>query len=175
MKRMACLIAAVLAAAALSQAPEYAQQYAQRLGGAVDELDTIIAQFDADAASFGLSRQEGLARYAESPDDFLNERGVSMQAVFARHAHLVAQQEQLRAAGPLERTLSVVRWFDTDVGAAALDAYKPAIPVTPEGFGHALAGFAAGYALLWGGWTAGAAPFRKRRTKVKISRIEPRI
>lgn len=175
MKRLACILGAVLGAVTLSQAPEYSQQYAQRLGGAVDELDTIIAQFDADAAGFGLTRQEGLERYAESPDDFLNERGISMQAVFARHAQLVAQQDELRDAGPIERTLSVVRWFDTDVGAAALEDYKPAIPVTPEGFGHALAGFAAGYALLWGGWTAGAAPFRKRRSKVKISRIEPRI
>ena len=34
----------------LSQAPEFAQQYRQRLGGALDELRRVVADFDADAA-----------------------------------------------------------------------------------------------------------------------------
>ena len=37
----------------LSQAPEFAQQYRQRLGGAVDELARIITQFDEDSARSG--------------------------------------------------------------------------------------------------------------------------
>ena len=32
----------------LSQTPEFAQQYRQRLGGAVDELQRIVLQFDDD-------------------------------------------------------------------------------------------------------------------------------
>jgi hypothetical protein len=49
---------------ALSQFPEYAQQYVQRLGGAVDELRIIVADFDRGAAEAGLTRDEALARFA---------------------------------------------------------------------------------------------------------------
>ena len=33
-----------------AQGPEFSQQYRQRLGGALDELSRIVAEFDADAA-----------------------------------------------------------------------------------------------------------------------------
>ncbi|MBR7518809.1 DUF2937 family protein, partial [Mycobacterium tuberculosis] len=52
--RVIYLLPAILLGATLSQAPEFAQQYRQRLGGAVDELQTIIARFSADAARLGL-------------------------------------------------------------------------------------------------------------------------
>lgn len=178
MKRLICMVGALLAGLTLSQAPEYAQQYGQRLGGAVDELQAIIEQFDADAAGFGLSRDEGLARYAASPDDFLAERGISMQAVFARHAALTTQLAALRSAAPFERTLTVAQGFDGDIGTAALRDYQPALPLTVEGLVHALAGLLAGYALIWSGWTLAARPFRNRQRRARRAgpdRIEPRL
>jgi hypothetical protein len=33
-----------------SQGPEFAQQYRQRIGGALDELKHIVAEFDAETA-----------------------------------------------------------------------------------------------------------------------------
>jgi len=39
-----------------SQIPEFAQQYRQRLGGAIDELNRMIAQFDSEAAGQSLTR-----------------------------------------------------------------------------------------------------------------------
>ena len=47
--------------AAASQFPEYSQQYVQRLGGAVDELRLVVADFDKSAAGVGLSRDAALA------------------------------------------------------------------------------------------------------------------
>jgi hypothetical protein len=45
--RTSLLVAISLVFAALfGQAPEFAQQYAQRLGGAIDELDRIERHFD---------------------------------------------------------------------------------------------------------------------------------
>lgn len=175
LKRLVCIIGALLGGMTLSQAPEYTQQYAQRLAGAVDELSAIITQFDADAASFGLTRQQGLERYADSPDDFLAERGFSMQAVFDRHARLSTQLAQLRLAPPLTRTFEVAQYFDTDVGAAALEDFRPALPLTAEGLAHALAGLIAGFVLFWLLATATTAPFRRRRSRVRVSRIEPRL
>jgi Protein of unknown function (DUF2937) len=40
---------ALLSALLFSQAPEFTQQYFQRLGGVVDELDSIVRHFDEDS------------------------------------------------------------------------------------------------------------------------------
>lgn len=170
-KRIFCLIGAIAGGVTLSQAPEYSQQYSQRLAGAVDELGAIIARFDADAAAFGLSREEGLERYRESPDGFLAGRGLSMAGVFERHRSLSAQLAELRAVSGATRLVSLAQYFDTEVGAAALEDFKPAVPVTVEGLTFAALGAVSGYALIWGGATAAAAPFRRRRPKVRISRF----
>lgn len=173
-KRIVCLLGATLGGVTLSQAPEYTQQYSQRLAGAVDELSAVIAQFDADAAGFGLTRAEGLERYQESPDAFLAERGISMEAVFSRHERLSTQLAQLREASPVSRAMSLAQYFDTDVGAAALEDFRPAIPVTIDGLTFTAIGLVMGYALFWGGATTAAAPFRRRRPRVKVSRIARR-
>lgn len=174
LKRLICLIGALVGAAGLSQAPEYTQQYAQRLAGAVDELTAVADQFDADAASMGLTRQEGLGRYGASADGFLVGRGLAMQTVFERHAQLSAQLAQLRAASPATRLFELSRSFDTDVGKAALEDFRPAMPLTAEGIAHALAGLGIGFAAFWLIVTLVAAPFRSRRPKVRVSRIAPR-
>ncbi|WP_196260050.1 DUF2937 family protein [Pelagibacterium limicola] len=168
MKRLICLAGAVLGAAGISQIPEYSQQYAQRLGGAIDELSAVIARFDDDAAASGLTRAEGLDRYSRSPDDFLVDRGVSMRVIFERHEQLVAQRDALRNAGPIEQVSAMARYFDTDVGAAALEDYRPAVPVTMEGLTFAAVGFGLGYGLLWGSWSLAAVPFRRRRKADKV-------
>ncbi len=47
---------AILLGVAASQVPEFAQQYRQRLGGAVDELNRMLTEFDADAARLQMDR-----------------------------------------------------------------------------------------------------------------------
>lgn len=168
MKRLICLAGAVIGAAGISQVPEFSQQYAQRLGGAIDELSAIIERFDEDAAASGLSREEGLGRYRISPDAFLIDRGASMEVVFERHEQLVTQRQALDTATPLERLPALTRYFDTDVGAAALDEFNPAIPITLEGLAYAAGGLMLGYVFVWSVWTAIAAPFRRRRKVRKV-------
>ncbi|MEO1364377.1 MAG: DUF2937 family protein, partial [Pseudomonadota bacterium] len=57
----ALMLAGGFAGAALtSQFPEYSQQYTQRLGGAVDALAEVVADFDASARAEGLSREAAL-------------------------------------------------------------------------------------------------------------------
>ncbi|MEC7965452.1 MAG: DUF2937 family protein, partial [Pseudomonadota bacterium] len=52
--RTLTLIAGLSGAAVTAQFPEFSQQYAQRLGGAVDELTAVVADFDASAQASGL-------------------------------------------------------------------------------------------------------------------------
>ena len=59
--RTIALVVALTLGFALSQAPEIAQQYRQRLGGAVDELRRIVLRFDEDSARSGFDRAGALA------------------------------------------------------------------------------------------------------------------
>lgn len=167
-KRLLSMAGAVLAAVAVSQVPEYTQQYAQRLGGAIDELTAIIERFDEDASASGLSRQEGLERYLASSDEFIADRGQSMQVIFDRHQLLVSQREALHNSSPIDRVSAMARYFDNDVGAAALEEFKPAVPVNTEGLTFAAVGLGLGYALVWSAWSLAALPFRRRRKADKI-------
>jgi hypothetical protein len=145
MRRSLSFVGGVALAVALSQFPEYAQQYTQRLGGAVDELRAVTADFDAAAHAAGLTRQAALARYGASPDTFLAGRGASMSATFARYETLSATLAEIRGATPWQRFRLLPRYFDTDVGQRTLDDFKPAVPVTQEGFFYAGAGLLLGY------------------------------
>ena len=84
MRRIVAGIGGLGLAVALSQFPEYAQQYTQRLGGAVDELRVITEDFDRAAVAGGLDRAAALERYNASNDQFLAGRGTSMTATFQR-------------------------------------------------------------------------------------------
>lgn len=160
----------VALAVVLSQFPEYAQQYTQRLGGAVDELRVITADFDRAAAEGGLDRQAALERYNASNDDFLAGRGMSMTATFQRYEMLSSTLAQIEGAGPVERLQSLPAFLDTDIGRRTLEAYKPAVPVTMEGIFYAGGGFILGYFILSALVRFFALPFR-RRNRVRVTRV----
>ena len=66
--RRLALAIALVAAFVGSQGPEFAQQYRQRLGGALDEVRRSVVQFDAEAVSQGLTPAEGVRRLEASGD-----------------------------------------------------------------------------------------------------------
>ena len=61
MLKILTLAGGVAGAVALSQFPEFSQQYLQRLSGAVDELRTQVVAFDTLATAAGITREEALA------------------------------------------------------------------------------------------------------------------
>lgn len=163
MRRMIASFGGVALAVVLSQFPEYAQQYTQRLGGAVDELRVITERFDSDATTEGLDRAAALGRYNASNDQFLAGQGVSMTANFQRYEQLRATLARIEGAGPVERFQSLPAYLDSDIGQKTLQNYKPAVPVTIEGILYAGAGFILGYLILSGLWRFGAMPLKARR------------
>ena len=163
MRRMIAGIGGLGLALTLSQFPEYAQQYTQRLGGAVDELRVITEDFDRAAAEGGLDRATALGRYEASNDDFLAGRGSSMTATFQRYDQLSATLARIENADAIERLQSLPAYLDTDIGRRTLESYKPAVPVTMEGILYAGGGFILGYLVLSGLWRFLALPFRRRR------------
>jgi len=162
MRRTLCILGGLACGVALSQFPEYAQQYTQRLGGAVDELRIITTDFDRAAVEAGLTRPQALDHYGDSDDAFLVDRGRSMEATFARYAELSATLSLIEGAGAAERFTLLPQFFDTEIGGRALDDFKPAMPVTMEGFAYAGAGFLIGYLVLSAITRVLLLPFRRR-------------
>jgi hypothetical protein len=175
MRRILSIFGGLALGLALSQFPEYAQQYQQRLGGAVDELRVIAEDFDRASTTAGLTRTEALGRYAGSADTFLVDRGLSMAATIARYEHLSAMLSRIQGANTIERFTLLPDFLDTDIGARALENFQPAVPVTAEGFAYAGGGFLLGYVMLSAILGALVLPFRRRRLRRQAYQVAPMV
>ncbi len=130
-----------------SQVPEFAQQYRQRIGGAVDELRAFVERFDADAASENLTREAALQRHLASSDDLFRKRGISMRNTIGRLDRLSTQQEIMANDSAFVRIVSLVTAGDHDLAKKTLNIYEPALPVTTEGGIMALIGGFVGWLI----------------------------
>ncbi|KLK90388.1 hypothetical protein AA309_25885 [Microvirga vignae] len=137
----------LLGGVAASQGPEYAQQYRQRLGGAIDELKRVIAQFDADAQANGETQDSAIARLRSNPDTLVSRQGAAVQANVERLERLQSHREVMMQAGPFARIALMVREGDGDVMEATYRDFEPAMPVTEEGVISTVIGFI----VVWGG------------------------
>ena len=131
-----------------SQAPEFAQQYRQRLGGAIDELKGVVSRFDADSAAVGRSRDEMMRRLREDGDAGIRRQGDAVQANADRLAALERQRQAFREAGPFARMVVLLREADPSVARAAYLDFEPAVPTTQEGVISAGTGFVLVWAAL---------------------------
>lgn len=151
--RTLAVLAGLAGGVAASQLPEYAQQYRQRLGGAIDELARVMAEFDADAARHGLTREQGISRLISNTDVFVTDRGVRVREDSARLARLERQREIFRSSGAFRRIAVMATDADTTIASRAWAQFEPGVPVTIEGAAMGGAGFLAGYGalrfLLW--------------------------
>lgn len=151
----------LLIGALASQLPEYAQQYRQRLGGAIDELQRIVAQFDRDAAAESLTRETALDRLQKNDDALASKRALDMRETIARENRLSNQQAAMREAGAFGRLAVFARDFDPGIARRAWGDFEPALPVTSEGV------VAGALGVLFGGAALRllAAPFGRRRNR----------
>jgi hypothetical protein len=145
--RRLALAIAVLAGLIGSQGPEFAQQYRQRLGGALEELNRIVSEFDAEVRGQNMTRAEGLKRLEDNDDPLAHERGEDMAGAIERAKRLSEQIQAMTSAGPLVRLYVVARTFDPDIARSTLDNYEPAEPLS---LGALTAG---ALGALWG-WAA---------------------
>lgn len=156
--RLALCFAIFLGVAA-TQVPAFTQQYRQRLGGAIDELAVVVADFDADSAKAGMSEDEGIRHLADSPDPFVQARGTQMQTIVGRLRRLVAQRDGFDTAGPVGRIVMLAGDVDARVARHAYESFQPGLPASWDGVVAGCIGFTVGggliHLLTW--------PFRSRK------------
>ncbi len=144
--RALTLAGGMAGAAATSQFPEFSQQYIQRLGGAVDAMAEVVADFDASAKAVGLTQQDALAQMQGT--DFLDRRRADMTQTIGRYEALKANLAEIKDAGPFTRAYHLPRFSDPQIAKAAWAEYQPAMPLNFAGISFAGIGFLLGLLLL---------------------------
>lgn len=157
--RILALAGGLCGAVALSQFPEFSQQYLQRLAGNVDALARVASDFDASAATAGLDREAALASMSGSAFAGLHQD--DMRKAFARLDRMQGDLALLRAAGPVERVFLPQRFMDAETLAATWQDYRPAVPATIEGLATGAVGYLGGWTLVMIVVSILASPFRR--------------
>ena len=160
MIRILALISGLAGAAAMSQFPEFSQQYLQRLSGAVNELCIVVTGFDIAAAAAGRTREEALAELKR--DEFEHDLQRTLVSAIRRFERLDGDLAALRGAGPLGRMAQPWNMADRDLLRATMDDYQAAVPVTVDGAISAGVGYFVGWGVVVIGLGALLRPFRRR-------------
>ncbi|MEM6886818.1 MAG: DUF2937 family protein [Pseudomonadota bacterium] len=144
--RTLTLVVTVCGGLLAAQFPAFSQQYAQRLGGAVDELARVVADFDASAQAAGLTRQAALAELRGTV--FLERRQQDMRRSVGRLKTLRGDLEALKGAGPFMRAYYIGHLTDRDVVRRTLETFKPGLPVGTAGFSFFVLGWLAASGIV---------------------------
>ena len=134
--RVLCVIGAVL----FSQAPEFMQQYLQRLGGHLDEARRQLQQFRHTAGQTGLTLDRLISQTAANADPAVARLSGVMTDAVARADSLQAAHDALAHASLWARPFVFVRHLDSGIALATWEVFKPAVPTTTEGLLYSLAG-----------------------------------
>ncbi|MFI5356580.1 MAG: DUF2937 family protein [Opitutales bacterium] len=134
--RTLCVLGAVL----FSQAPEFMQQYLQRLGGHLDEARRQLAHFQQVAAQAGITLDRLISQTSASPEPTVAKLGGVISETTARVDTLAAAQSALQDASLWTRPFVFLRHLDPAIAHATWSIFKPAVPTTAEGLVYALAG-----------------------------------
>ncbi|HZZ19633.1 MAG TPA: DUF2937 family protein [Opitutaceae bacterium] len=134
--RILCVAGAVL----FSQAPEFMQQYLQRLEGHLDEARMAVGKFTDAATQAGMSLDQLVNSASQNPDPAMGKLGGVVHEAVARVDTLAASDAALRGASTLSRPFVFLSHADWGIARATLSIYKPAVPTTFEGMVYSAAG-----------------------------------
>jgi len=134
--RVLCVAGAVL----FSQAPEFMQQYLQRLEGHLDEARLAVDKFRDAAAQAGMTLDQLVASAAQNPDPAMGKLGGVVHGAVARVDTLAAADAALRGASLLSRPFVFLSHADWGIARATLSIYRPAVPTTAEGLAYSALG-----------------------------------
>jgi len=145
--RRLALFFAMIAGIVSAQLPEYAQQYRQRLGGALDELNAYVERFDSEATQNGLTEAEAITRLKDNQDILVQNQGQHAKDIVERRDKLAKQMQAFSEDGQIRRIFDLTQ-ADPTIAWRAYQAFEPGIPVTTEGIVAAVIGFILGGLLI---------------------------
>jgi hypothetical protein len=139
---------ALIPALLFAQAPEFMQQYRQRIGGAADELAIVVRNFDEDSRRSGYDRQAALAVMGRNTERLVREQGQRMHFYIVRLDRLNRQHAALVGGVTVAGVVAVAQDYDETILRQTWNAFEPAFPTTMTGFVFAITGWALAFLLL---------------------------
>ncbi len=140
---------AAAGAAGAAQFPAFYRQYLQHLSGRLAQARDDLAPVLEDARRRGLSLGEYLERAQGEGGELTGTLVAGYRSTYQAFERLQAAQQALSTAGPLERPFALARHLDMRIAEGTLDGFAPALPLTVEGGGYALAGLIVGLLAVW--------------------------
>jgi hypothetical protein len=137
-------------AVTVSQAPEFIQQYLQRLGGRLDEARRQLAEFEEVARKAGLTLEQLASRASANSDSALAGLGKVVSENEQRVAYLTAAESSLRDASPFSRPFEFIHHYDPEIARSTWSIFRPAVPATLEGVIYAAVGLVVFLSLYHG-------------------------
>lgn len=186
LKRIIVLCVALTGAAGGSQAPEFTQQYLQRLGGWVDSYQDRVTRLDARAKQFNMTREQYIAALQASADPKVRNEAANI-ASWPVYLKRYTEMQQFLQNGPvwMQPVRLVQSYRDSafkPIVMATWKEYRFGTQFTGTGAAFAGAGFVLGWLATGIGLGIALAPvniIRRRREKPKnlphlvTHRIEP--
>lgn len=139
-ERLLDRVLCVAGAAGFSQAPEFFQQYLQRLGGHLDEARLVLSRYEGVARDSGISLQQLIDTTRAQASAPVAKLGGLIAEAQVRVESLSHAETALRAANLWERPFVFLAHVDGDIARRTWDVFKPAMPITVEGLVYAGAG-----------------------------------
>ncbi len=146
------LLAATLAGGCI---PGFLQQYRQRVGGRLDQVQIDLAPFEEIARRYHGGDMDALVRHhLASADPTFHAEGEALQAMLASLSRLQAMAEGL--AGTLWQQIGyLLRHYDANIGAATWRDHVPTFSLQPDGLIVAAVVGLACWLLFQGLWATG--------------------
>jgi len=132
LRDLGLIVAVILGLTGGSQVPAFVDAYAQRLGGAVDELSNQVAGHRAEAATQNLTLEAYLERHRRNADPAIQGSGRRLGAMVDRLRTLEATRRALAEAGPWSRPVVAFAHGDVQILANAYADWRPVLAVDPR-------------------------------------------
>lgn len=173
-KKVLLICVGLVCGAGASQAPEFTQQYLQRLGGWVDSYQDLVTRLDARAKQFDMTREQYIAALQASEDPKVRNEAASI-ASWPVYLKKYTEMQQILQNGPtwIQPYRLLQNYNDpafAPIVQATMKEYKMGAQFTGEGAAFGGAGFVVGWLLAGMATTLLGAPIRlirHRREKPK--------
>lgn len=123
----------VLGALLGSQIPSWMQQYNQRLGGHVNELQSLTEKLNGMAIALGKTPEEYLRKLLTSSDADIVKQGEFIQSIYERSEQLSYAWKRLLDSPVWEKPFILIKTIDYDVASSTLASFQPSLSLTLEG------------------------------------------
>lgn len=125
------------------------QQYRQRLGGAADELATVVRHFEEDARRSGYDRNTAIGVMAGNSERLIRDQATRWKENIERLQRLRDQEAALKDGVTPASFVAFATNYDKQLFDKTYEAFVPALPLSFAGAVFTITGWLAAYAVMF--------------------------